>query len=175
MKCNQSRPGFELVSSCPFPTTLHHGHLFWLTVIGYIIYIILLKKHHHLHHQVTQAVRISLTHSLTLSLSLSLSLYPSLSSIAHERSYKRHHVSAQSLCKWVLVGRPTLARLCVGVYRRTSHEFVLTSPAVCPHVLFLRWEVSGHKFRLCAKAVICYSFKTNPNKSEKYIFLKKYR
>ena len=29
MKCNQSRPGFELVSPCPFPTTitLHHWHL----------------------------------------------------------------------------------------------------------------------------------------------------
>ena len=23
MKCNQSRPGFELVSSCPFPTTIN--------------------------------------------------------------------------------------------------------------------------------------------------------
>ena len=27
MKCDQSRPGFELVSLCPFPTTIHHGHL----------------------------------------------------------------------------------------------------------------------------------------------------
>ena len=26
MKCNQSRPGFELMSPCPFPTTIGNEH-----------------------------------------------------------------------------------------------------------------------------------------------------
>ena len=32
MKCNQSRPGFELVSPCPFPTTIMTTPYSWCTL-----------------------------------------------------------------------------------------------------------------------------------------------
>ena len=62
------------------------------------------------------------TVSLTLSLSLCLSLsrHSSLSSISSGRSSRLHPVSVPSFWRIVLVDRPTLARPCVGVHRRTS-------------------------------------------------------
>ena len=96
-----------------------------------------------IHHQVLQTAQISLT--------LSFSLHPSLSSIAPGRSSKLHPVSVpvQSWCKYVLAGRPTLARPCVASLEK-HHKWVRHCFSSCvPHVLFdllgwyLRQDDSG--------------------------------
>ena len=64
------------------------------------------------HHQVVLVAWISLT----------LSCHISLSSITSGRLSRLHPVSIQSCCRKVLVGRPTSARLCEGVHRRTFND-----------------------------------------------------
>ena len=75
---------------------------FWLYIYIYI----------YNHQQVMLLAQISLTFSLSLHLSL---LY-----IAASRSSRLHPVSTQTCCRWVLVGQPTLARLCKGFHWITS-------------------------------------------------------
>ena len=73
---------------------------------------------------------------------LTHSRHPSLSSIAPGRSSRPHPGSAQSCCRYVLAGRPTLAHPCEGVNRSTS---LLSSPLLlqqCPACLIrLIWIV----------------------------------
>ena len=66
--------------------------------------------HHHHHHHVVPLARIYLT----------LSHHFSLSFIASGRSPEPHPVSSHSCCMYVRAGRPTFARLYVGVHRGTS-------------------------------------------------------
>ena len=132
MKCNQSRPGFELVSPCPFHTTIaitpranHYYHYEWWFLIVFSVSLIPFwvpdvpltqrdacfhngRLHHH--HQVALVARISLT----------LSRHSSLSFIAPGRSSGQHPVSSHSCWMYVYAGRPAFARPCVGVHKSTS-------------------------------------------------------
>ena len=88
--------------------------------------------HHHHHHHVVSLARISLT----------LTRHFSQSFIASGRSSGLHTVSSPSCCMYVRAGRPTFARLYVGVHRSTS----LTSSSLLlqqrPACLFrLTWIV----------------------------------
>ena len=128
MKCNQSRPGFELVSPCPFPSTITITprappnqklmdtdwaalRIRWLNTLqrgekskkGCLHY----NSHHH---DDVRLARISLT----------LSLYVSLSFIAFGRSSGLHPVSSHSCCMNVRAGRPAFAWPYAGVHRSTS-------------------------------------------------------
>ena len=74
---------------------------------------------------VTQLARISLI----------LSCHSSLSSITPGKSCRLYPVSIQSCCRFVLLGRPTLARPCEEVYRGT---FLISSSLLlqqCPACL----------------------------------------
>ena len=123
MKCNHSRPGFELESPCPFSTTI----------------TISPRAHHHHHHHVALSARISLT----------LSRHPSQSSIASGRSSGLHPISAQSCCMYVRAGRPAFARPYEGVHRSTSFMSSYLLLQQCPTRLvrltciFSWWVVGG--------------------------------
>ena len=67
-------------------------------------------NHHHHHHHVVLVARISLI----------LSRHFFLSFLASGRSSGLHPVSSHSCWMYVCAGRPALARLCVGVHKRTS-------------------------------------------------------
>ena len=114
MKCNQSRPGFELVSPCPFPTTITIPPRAPPKIN--ILY--------HRHHQVPSLAWISMILSVYLcsfflSFFLSFFIYlfiyfhPSLSSIAPCRFYKLYPVSTQSWYRYVHADQPRLACPCV--------------------------------------------------------------
>ena len=66
---------------------------------------------------------------------LPLPLHLSLSSITFGRSSGLHPVSVSRCYGYVLIGHPTSARLCEGVYKRTS----LNSPAVSCMFFRLIW------------------------------------
>ena len=66
--------------------------------------------HRHHHHHVVPLARISLT----------VSRHFSLLFIASGRSPGLHPVSSHSCCRYLLSGRPALARPYVGVHRSTS-------------------------------------------------------
>ena len=76
------------------------------------------------------------------SLSLSLSLHPSLPSNAPSRSSQLHPVSAQTCCRLLLAGQPTLTYPCEGIYGRMSlmsSSLLPRQRPVCP--VRLTWIV----------------------------------
>ena len=85
-------------------------------------------------------------------ISLTLSRHSSLSSIAFSRSSKLHTVSIQSCCRYVQAGRPTPARPCHGVHKRTS---VMSSS-----LLLEQWtECHGRQnFQVCVCVCVCVIF-----------------
>ena len=80
-------------------------------------------------------------------ISPTLSCYSSLSSIAPSRPSKLHHVPLKSCCRYILVGRPTLARLCEGVHRSTSlmssSLLLQKCPACLVHIIWMVFEMDG--------------------------------
>ena len=123
MKCNQSRPGFELVSPCSFPTAITttprvaQGGTATSSATKQLLppdrvlrelYIYIYIYHHH--HHVVPLARISLT----------LSWHFSLSFIASGWSSGLHPVSSHSCCMYVRAGRRAFAWPYVGVHKSTS-------------------------------------------------------
>ena len=75
-------------------------------------------------------------------ISLTLSYHSSRPSITSGRSSRLHPVSVQSCCRWVLIGRSTLARPCKGVHRRTLLMSSSLLLQLCPACLVrLNWMV----------------------------------
>ena len=85
------------------------GHVKQVMIVPTVFFKLFLWQINHYHHVVLLA-RVSPT----------LSRNSFLSAIASGRSSRQHPVSVQSCCRWVLVGRPTLARPCKGVHERRS-------------------------------------------------------
>ena len=79
--------------------------------------------------------------TVSLSLSLSLSVHQFQSFIIHSRFSWLHSVSTQWLYIHVVGGRPTLARRCIGVFKRTSPNSQ-TAPSI-PSSSYLDGEWNG--------------------------------
>ena len=96
-----------------------HIHIYIYTCIYSYIYIhiyiyvyIYIYIHTYIHHhQVTQLAWIS----------LAVSCQSSLSSIAPGRSFSLYPVFIQSRCRYILLGRSILTRLCEEVHKRSAH------------------------------------------------------
>ena len=119
--------------------------------------------HHHHHHQVAQLARIS----------LSLSRQSSLLSIAPSKSCSLHPVSIQSYCRYVLLGRPTLARSRVkGSIGEHHWWFCSRFYSSCPTSLVcLTWmvlEIGGRWLYSCCFVGCCFQdlINTAPNFSD---------
>ena len=127
MKCNQSRPRFELVSPCPFPSTI--------TIAPRAPP--LQKVSSSSHHLVMPLARIS----------LALSRHFSLSFIASGRSSGLHPVSSHSCWMYVRAGRPAFARPYVGVHRSTSlmssSLLLQQCPACLVHLTWIVFVMGG--------------------------------
>ena len=89
------------------------SHAEGLGKYGYIIII-----YHHHYHQ----------HVLKVQIPLSFSHYLSLLVISFGKFSRWRPVSTQNWWMWIFAGQSTLMCPCVGVHRRTSHYFILTSP-----------------------------------------------
>ena len=91
---------------------------------------------------------------------LTLSPYSSLSSIAPSRSSKLHPVFAQRYYREVLAGRPTLARLCEGIGRRTSlmssSLLLHQCPACLVHLILKVLEMGGRWSYSCCFMGCCF-------------------
>ena len=123
-----------------------------------LLYIYIYIYNHYHHYYPSRTASMDFSNSLSLSLSISPSR-PSLP--AGLPTY------IQRGCGKCLDGWPTLARLCVGIYQKTSQygALPLKQCSACKFVLlgfFLRWEISGRTavivsynigFRICFKSL----------------------
>ena len=134
MKCNRSRPGFELVSPCLIPATITITPRApgWCGAEGCRFFSAHHHHHHHHHHYVMPQARMSLI----------LSRHFSQSLISSGRSSGQHPVSSHSCWMYVRAGCPAFAQPCVGVHKSTSlmSSFLLLQQ--CPACLVrLTWIV----------------------------------
>ena len=92
-------------------------------------------------------------------ISLTLSHHLSLSSITSGKSSRLHSVSVESCCLWVLVGRPTLARLLKRVHWRTSlmSSFLLQQcPECIVRLIRIVLEIGGKCPYSCCLMRCCF-------------------
>ena len=91
-------------------------------------------------------------------ISLTFSRYPSLSSIVSGN--KLHPISIQSLCRYFLNGRPTLARPCEEVHRRTSLKssslLLQQCPACFVRLIWMVLEMGGRYPYSCSFVECCF-------------------
>ena len=107
-------------------------------------WMIEVSKDHYCHHHVMLLAWISLT----------LSHHSSLSSIASGRSSGRSSVSIQSSRRWVLAGRPTLARSCEGFHRKT---LLMSLFLLClVHLIWIVLEMGGRWPYSCCFVGCCF-------------------
>ena len=90
-----------------------------------------------------------------------LSRHPSLSSITSSMSSMLHPMSVLNCCRYVLASRPTLARPCEGVHRRTllMSSFLLLQqecPACLVHQIWIAFEISGRWPYNCPCVGCCF-------------------
>ena len=150
----------------PFPITispLHHKHLsryyVYIYIYIYIVYMIIYIWLY-IYIYIYQVTRIAQRPS-------TLFRHPSLTFIAPDWHSRLHPVSTQSWCLQVFDGRPTLARPCVGVHKRTSlmnsSLLLQQCPACLVHLTWMVWEMGGRWPYNCCFMVCCFQdlFKTS--------------